>query len=60
MSVSDDGVGGAEPERGSGLRGLDTVDQAVGGVLDLTSPPGRGTRLSVQLPAKVLGALNGH
>ncbi len=60
VDITDDGVGGAELERGSGLRGLVDRVQAVGGVLDLTSPLGRGTRLSVQLPAKVLGSLNGH
>jgi signal transduction histidine kinase len=60
VTIADDGIGGAELERGSGLRGLADRVQAVGGVLEVTSPPGEGTRLSVQLPARVLGSLNGH
>jgi signal transduction histidine kinase len=50
VEVSDDGQGGAVIGGGSGLRGLaDRVD-ALGGTLSLDSPPGRGTRLSVELP----------
>jgi signal transduction histidine kinase len=60
VMVADDGVGGAALERGSGLRGLADRVQAVGGVLEVSSPPGEGTRLKAQLPAKVLGALNGR
>ena len=60
VTIADDGIGGADIARGSGLRGLaDRVD-AVGGVLEVTSPPGEGTRLSARLPARVLGSLNGH
>jgi signal transduction histidine kinase len=50
LSVRDDGVGGADP-RGSGLAGLRERAEALGGTLHLTSPPGRGTTLSVRLPA---------
>jgi signal transduction histidine kinase len=51
VSVSDDGVGGADPSRGSGLLGLrDRVD-ALGGTLMLSSPPS-GTSLAVQLPMR--------
>jgi signal transduction histidine kinase len=60
VTIADDGIGGAALNRGSGLRGLNDRVQAVGGALEVTSPPGRGTRLSVRLPAKVLGSLNGH
>jgi signal transduction histidine kinase len=60
VTIADDGIGGAELERGSGLRGLADRVGAVGGVLDLMSPPGEGMRLRVRLPAKVLGSLNGH
>jgi signal transduction histidine kinase len=42
-------VGGADP-RGSGLAGLRERAEALGGTLHLTSPPGRGTTLSVRLP----------
>jgi signal transduction histidine kinase len=49
VSVSDDGVGGADPSRGSGLLGLrDRVD-ALGGTLMLSSLPS-GTSLAVRLP----------
>jgi signal transduction histidine kinase len=60
VTIADDGIGGAELDRGSGLRGLVDRVHAVGGTLDLSSPPGNGTRLSVQLPTKVLGSLNSH
>jgi signal transduction histidine kinase len=57
VTIDDDGVGGADPDRGSGLRGLvDRVD-AVGGRLDVMSPPGLGTRLCARLPTNVLGSL---
>jgi signal transduction histidine kinase len=50
LSVRDDGVGGADPEQGSGLKGLrDRVD-ALDGRLELHSPPGEGTTLSVEIP----------
>jgi signal transduction histidine kinase len=50
LQVRDDGVGGADPSTGSGLRGLrDRVD-ALDGQLELDSPPGGGTTLTVQLP----------
>ncbi len=49
-TIADDGVGGAEATVGSGLAGLvDRID-ALGGRLELDSPPGRGTRISVVLP----------
>jgi hypothetical protein len=61
VTIADDGIGGAELERGSGLRGLADRVRAVGGVLDITSPPGDGIRLLwAQLAAKVLGSLNVH
>jgi signal transduction histidine kinase len=60
VTVADDGVGGAETARGSGLGGLiDRVD-AVGGRLEIRSPSGEGTRLSARLPTNVLGGLNGR
>jgi signal transduction histidine kinase len=50
IEVADDGVGGATLSAGGGLRGLvDRVD-AVHGHLLLSSPPGQGTRLIVELP----------
>jgi PAS domain S-box-containing protein len=51
--VADDGIGGADPERGSGLRGLVDRVEALGGRLELASPPGRGTRVHAALPLGV-------
>jgi signal transduction histidine kinase len=50
VEVTDDGIGGADPEAGSGLRGLLDRVSAVGGRLDVDSPPGRGTTVRVTLP----------
>ena len=44
--MSDDGVGGADPGAGTGLRGLADRMQIVGGSLDVVSPPGEGTRVT--------------
>ena len=60
LTVADDGVGGADPVRGSGLRGLVDRVHAVGGRLEVSSTAGRGTRLCTQFPTNVLGSLNGH
>jgi signal transduction histidine kinase len=48
--VSDDGVGGAELGRGSGLVGLTDRVEALGGRLHVDSPPGHGTRLTAEIP----------
>ena len=50
VDVADDGVGGADPARGSGLRGLADRVEALGGTLRLDSRPGSGTRLSAVIP----------
>ena len=50
VEVADDGAGGADPAGGSGLRGLVDRVEALGGRLRIDSPPGRGTRLTAQLP----------
>jgi len=53
--VRDDGVGGADPAAGTGLRGLaDRVD-ALGGVLRVTSPAGGGTTITAELPLDTPG-----
>jgi signal transduction histidine kinase len=50
LSIRDDGRGGADARRGSGLVGLaDRVD-ALGGTIEVASPIGEGTRLHVTLP----------
>ena len=51
IEVSDDGQGGAEPERGSGLRGLADRLMAIGGRLEVESGAGRGTRVRATIPA---------
>ena len=48
--VADDGVGGASLAKGHGLAGLDDRVRAAGGILDVDSPVGDGTRLTVALP----------
>jgi GAF domain-containing protein len=57
--VADDGVGGADPQGGSGLRGLIDRVQAIGGELEIRSPAGEGTRLQARLPLQVLAPVNG-
>jgi signal transduction histidine kinase len=53
VEVTDDGVGGADPARGSGLRGLTARVEASGGVLSIGAGSARGTRLVAGLPASV-------
>jgi signal transduction histidine kinase len=48
--VADDGVGGASPTAGSGLRGMRDRAEALGGDLGITSPPNGGTRVSAWFP----------
>lgn len=50
VEVSDDGVGGATPDRGTGLRGLADRMEALGGRLQVWSTPGHGTRLRAEIP----------
>ena len=50
VEIVDDGGGGAEPESGTGLRGLADRIEALGGRLEVDSPPGAGTRVSARLP----------
>jgi signal transduction histidine kinase len=50
LSISDDGVGGADPERGSGLVGLKDRVEALSGRIEISSPSGGGTSLRVTIP----------
>jgi len=50
VEVRDDGVGGADPGAGSGLRGLSDRIAALDGVLELCSPRGEGTTLRARMP----------
>jgi signal transduction histidine kinase len=52
VEVSDDGIGGADAGDGSGLRGLSDRVAALSGTLEVSSPPGRGTRLRAHLPCR--------
>jgi signal transduction histidine kinase len=51
--ISDDGIGGADPVRGSGLRGLVDRVEALDGTLHVTSAPGNGTTVRAELPLTV-------
>ena len=50
MALVDDGVGGADPAAGSGLRGLSDRVAALEGTLDVDSPPTGGTRITAEIP----------
>jgi signal transduction histidine kinase len=50
LCVCDNGVGGADPEHGSGLVGLKDRIEALGGIFSVHSPPGGGTKVSCELP----------
>jgi signal transduction histidine kinase len=50
VEIDDDGAGGADPGRGTGLRGLADRVETLGGTLTVDSPPGRGTRLVAVIP----------
>ena len=51
LAIRDDGIGGADPARGSGLVGLSDRIEALGGTLHVTSPAGGGTTLLIEIPA---------
>ena len=50
VEVADDGIGGADASRGSGLRGLSDRVEALGGRLWLSSPPAQGTIVRAEIP----------
>ena len=50
VEVADDGVGGADPAKGTGLLGLADRLEVLGGTLDVHSPAGEGTRIRARLP----------
>jgi signal transduction histidine kinase len=50
VTIEDDGLGGADPAEGTGLRGLGDRIEALGGRLSVESLPQRGTRLFVEVP----------
>ena len=56
VDVQDDGIGGADPAAGTGLSGLADRVAALGGRLVVESPPGGGTVVRAELPARRSGA----
>jgi signal transduction histidine kinase len=50
LAIRDDGIGGADLSRGSGLVGLSDRIEALGGTLQVTSPVGTGTTLQIEVP----------
>ena len=54
LAVRDDGVGGADPARGSGLLGLRDRVEAAGGTMTIYSPVGEGTELLAELPLQAV------
>ena len=59
LRVNDDGVGGADPTRGSGLLGLKDRIESLGGTIEVISPSGGGTSLLVDVPVRPAAALVG-
>jgi signal transduction histidine kinase/ketosteroid isomerase-like protein len=57
LRVGDDGAGGAQPLRGSGLMGLRDRVEALGGSIDVHSPVGQGTVIQVSLPIEQTDAV---
>jgi PAS domain S-box-containing protein len=52
VEVRDDGAGGADPSRGSGLRGLHDRVATLDGMLSVLSPPGEGTVVRAEIPCE--------
>ena len=59
LDVRDDGVGGADPARGSGLIGLKDRVEATGGTFRVESRHGEGTHLLIELPVRPLQSASG-
>jgi len=53
ITITDDGIGGAQAGAGTGLTGLVTRLDALGGTLDIDSPPGGPTRLRMECPCRL-------
>jgi PAS domain S-box-containing protein len=55
LSISDDGIGGADSGKGSGLIGLKDRIEVLGGRMQVDSPPGSGTVLDITIPHETYG-----
>jgi signal transduction histidine kinase len=53
IEVTDDGAGGADPARGTGLRGIETRLGTFDGVLAVSSPPGGPTIVVIEVPCEL-------
>ena len=60
IEIADDGVGGADPRRGSGLHGLADRLGAVDGTIEINSPAGGGTRIRAEVPVRDYNAGQAH
>jgi signal transduction histidine kinase len=56
LEIRDDGIGGADHNRGAGLVGLSDRIEALGGTLQVVSPAGNGTTLLIEIPLKEEGS----
>ena len=54
IAVTDDGVGGADPAKGSGLRGVERRLGTFDGILAVSSPPGGPTIVVIEVPCALL------
>jgi signal transduction histidine kinase len=54
MEVADDGAGGADPARGTGLRGVERRLGTFDGILAVSSPPGGPTMIAMEVPCRLL------
>jgi signal transduction histidine kinase len=59
LDIRDNGVGGADPARGSGLIGLKDRVEATGGTFTVESRHGEGTHLLIELPVRPLQSASG-
>jgi len=50
VEIADDGAGGADEAKGTGLRGLADRVEALGGTFRVTGPPGKGTVVAAEIP----------
>jgi signal transduction histidine kinase len=54
IEVADDGVGGADPARGTGLQGVERRLGTFDGILAVSSPPGGPTMIAMEVPCRLL------